>query len=67
MAARDANLEVVQFTNHDFAAIPEVPKIYGVSIYLHPNNRAASAQKNLYIVNNQDGPVTFRFDYNGQE
>ncbi|KKT40408.1 hypothetical protein A3K29_03340 [Candidatus Collierbacteria bacterium RIFOXYB2_FULL_46_14] len=67
MAARDANLKVVQFTNHDFAAIPEVPKIYGVSIYLDPNNRAASARKNLYIVNNQDKPVTFRFDYNGQE
>jgi hypothetical protein len=62
-AARDAQLEVFQFTNHDFAAIPEVPKKYGVAIYLDPNNLAASARKNLYIVNNQTKPVTFRFDY----
>lgn len=62
-AARDAQLEVTQFTNHDFAAIPEVPKKYGVAIYLDPNNQAASARKNLYIVNNQNRPVTFRFDY----
>ena len=67
MAARDAKLDVVQYTNHDFAAIPEVPKIYGVAIYLNPNNRAASARENLYVTNNQDKPVTFRFNYqNGQ-
>ncbi len=66
-AARDAQLEVAQFTNHDFAAIPEVPKKFGVAIYLDPNNQAASARKNLYIVNNQSQAVTFNFDYrNGQ-
>jgi hypothetical protein len=66
-AARDAQLEVAQFTNHDFAAIPEVPKEFGVAIYLDPNNQAASARKNLYIVNNQSQAVTFNFDYrNGQ-
>ena len=62
-AARDAQLEVTQYTNHDFAAIPEVPKQYGVAIYLDPANRASSARKNLYIVNNQSRPVTFNFDY----
>jgi hypothetical protein len=62
-AARDAQLEVTQFTNHDFAAIPEVPKQYGVAIYLDPANKASSARKNLYIVNNQSQPVTFTFDY----
>ncbi len=65
MAARDASLEVVQYTNHDFAAIPEVPKQYGVAIYLDPNNLASSGRKNLYVTNNQDKPVTFRFDYDG--
>lgn len=65
--ARDAKLDVVQFTNHDFAAIPEVPKEYGVAIYLDPNNTASSARKNLYITNNHDKPVTFHFNYdNGQ-
>ncbi|KKS94623.1 MAG: hypothetical protein UW68_C0001G0021 [Candidatus Collierbacteria bacterium GW2011_GWB1_44_6] len=62
-AARDAKLEVEQFTNHDFATIPEVPKKYGVAIYLDPGNLASSARKNLYITNNQDKPVTFHFDY----
>lgn len=62
-AAREAKLDVVQFTNHDFATIPEVPKIYGVAIYYDPNSQATSAKKNLYITNNQDKPVTFHFDY----
>jgi len=62
-AARDADLDVVQFTNHDFAVIPEVPRVYGVAIYLDPGNQSASARKNLYITNNQDKPVTFHFDY----
>lgn len=62
-AARDANLDVVQFTNHDFAVIPEVPKKYGVAIYLDPSNESASARKNLYITNNQSKAVTFHFDY----
>jgi VanW like protein len=62
-AARDALLEVTQYTNHDFAAIPEVPKQYGVAIYYNPNSKLASARENLYITNNQDKPVTFHFDY----
>lgn len=62
-AARDANLDVVQFTNHDFAVIPEVPKKYGVAIYLDPSNRSASALKNLYVTNNRSKPITFNFDY----
>ncbi len=60
-AARDAQLEVKAPTNHDFAAIPEVPKQYGVAIYFDP------ARENLYITNNQEKPVTFNFDYDGSE
>lgn len=66
-AARDANLDVAQFTNHDFAVIPEVPKKYGVAIYLDPSNQSASARKNLYITNNQNKPITFNFDYQGDK
>ncbi|HCQ30836.1 TPA: hypothetical protein DIU27_00430 [Candidatus Collierbacteria bacterium] len=66
-AARDAQLDVTQYTNHDFAVIPEVPKQFGVAIYLDPGNKLSSARKNLYIVNNQSQSVTFNFDYqNGQ-
>lgn len=65
--ALEADLQVEEFTNHDFAAIPEVPKEYGVSIYYDPNNKSSSAIKNLYITNNQDKPVTFHFDYDGKQ
>jgi hypothetical protein len=66
-AALDANLEVKAPSNHDFAAIPEVPKKYGVAIYYDPNSLSKSSRQNLYIVNNQDKPVTFRFDYDGSK
>lgn len=65
--ALDAKLQVEEFTNHDFAAIPEVPKEYGVSIYYDPGNKSSSAIKNLYITNNQDKPVTFHFNYDGKQ
>lgn len=66
-AARSANLDVTQYTNHDFAAIPEVPKQFGVAIYYDPNSNTKSARENLYIVNNQDKPITFHFDYDGSQ
>ncbi len=66
-AARDAQLDVESPTNHDFASIPEVPKQYGVAIYFNPNSAGSSARENLYITNNTDKPVTFSFDYDGNE
>jgi VanW like protein len=66
-AAKDANLAVKAPSNHDFAAIPEVPKSEGVAIYYDPNNPSKGARENLYITNNQDKPVDFNFIYqNGQ-
>ncbi|KKT46737.1 MAG: hypothetical protein UW35_C0009G0014 [Candidatus Collierbacteria bacterium GW2011_GWF2_44_15] len=65
--AKDANLEVKSPTNHDFAAIPEVPKAQGVSIYYDPFDKAHSVRSNLYITNNTDKDVSFIFEYkNGQ-
>lgn len=64
-AAKDAKLEVYAPANHDFAAIPEVPKSEGVSIYYDPNNRSRSIGQNLYITNNQAKPVDFNFTYEG--
>lgn len=66
-AAKDAGLEAVSPVNHDFAAIPEIEKQYGVAIYSDPTNTATSMQQNLYITNNKAVPLTFRTIYNGKE
>lgn len=66
-AAKDAGLETYAPRNHDFATIPEVPREYGVSIYVSPASNAAGQEQNLYIINNQDHPVTFVFDYKNDE
>jgi hypothetical protein len=62
-AAKDAGLEVVAPTNHNFANIPDIPKEYGVAIYYSPGNEAVGARENLYITNNKDKPVSFVFEY----
>lgn len=64
--ARDAGLTTLAPTNHDFATIPEVPKEYGVAIYLNPTTPSANAQQNLYITNTFDKPVQFAFTYDGK-
>lgn len=61
--AKDAHLDVLAPTRHDFAAIPEVPKEQGVSIYYDPNDSAHSERSNLYITNNMDKTVSFVFHY----
>jgi hypothetical protein len=64
-AALDAGLESVAPSNHDFYPIPEIPKEYGVAIYNSPDAVSASEKQNLYITNNLDSAVTFKFDYDG--
>mgnify|MGYP001598525164 FL=1 len=61
-AALDAGLETYVPANHDFAAIPDVPKEYGVSIFSMPGTNADASQ-NLYIKNNKDKPVKLVFSY----
>lgn len=61
--AVDAGLEVEAPRNHDFAAIPEIDKQYGVAIYNESGNSSAQGFSNLYITNNKNKPVTFTFDY----
>ena len=58
--AKDAGLTVYSPSNHNFAKINDVPKEYGVAI-MSPNPLG-----NLYIVNSLSEPVTFSFDYDGQ-
>ncbi len=64
-AAKDAGITSVSLVAHDFAKINEVPKEFGVSIKYMPGEFSNSSRQNLYIVNNQDKPITFVFNYNG--
>lgn len=62
-AAQDAGLLSVVTKNHNFAAIPEVPKEYGVSIYTNKTIKGSGSRNNLYITNTKDIPVQFTFTY----
>jgi hypothetical protein len=64
-AALNADLESIAPSNHDFYAIPEIDKKYGVAIYASPDAKAASIKQNLYIKNTLDTKVTFKFDFDG--
>lgn len=66
-AALDAGLQATAPTNHDFMAIPEVPREYGVSIYSTPGEVAANAQQNLYIKNNTENTIKFEITYDGEK
>lgn len=61
--ALDAGLLTEAPTNHDFAAIPDIAKKYGVSIYYNPGSLSANARQNLYITNNRAKTVSFKFEY----
>ena len=61
VVAKEAGLQVEAPTGHDFAAIPDILKKDGVSIYYSPNNATTSQLQNLYITNNQEKPVVLVF------
>lgn len=61
--AKDAGLETEAPTNHDFAAIADIPKQYGVSIYSNPYSKGSNVLQNLYITNNRSKPISFKFEY----
>ncbi len=63
--AKDAGLDVNAPTNHDFMAIPEISREYGVSIYSNPFSKGSNALQNLYITNNKAKAITFKFNYDG--
>ena len=64
-AAKDAGLNPVAPTNHDFFAINEIPKEHGVAIYADPGSVGVSSKQNLYITNRKDNAVTFKFNFDG--
>lgn len=63
--ALDAGLDAKAPTNHNFMAIPEISREYGVSIYNNPFHKGANTQQNLYVTNNKTKPVAFKFEYDG--
>ena len=63
--AKEANLNTEAPVNHDFMNIPDVPKEFGVSIYKNPGAKLANAKQNLYVTNNKDKPISFKFEYDG--
>ena len=64
-AAKDAGIEAVAPTNHNFAVIPEIPAEYGVAIYSMPGQAETNAQQNLYVKNDSGGNVKFEVKYDG--
>ncbi len=61
--SEDAGLKVLAPTNHNFATIPQIDKINGVSIYYNPGANLANARQNLYVTNNKNKVVKFVFEY----
>lgn len=61
-AAKDAGLEALRTKSHSIAKIQEVPDEFGVSIYVDPRS-GFGARNNLYIRNNSEHDVKFRFEY----
>lgn len=64
--AKDAKLEAIAPTSHDFAHIESVPKEFGVSIFDLPGQEYSSALQNLYLTNNRTHPIQIEFIYNGK-
>lgn len=65
-AAKDAGLEAKAPVSHDFAIIPEVPREYGVSIYVAQDQSVGQLQ-NLYVTNNKDSRAIFEFVFDGHD
>jgi len=63
--AKEAGLDVLAPTYHDFAVINEVPREYGVSIYNNPYTPGSNARQNLYIRNNFENDIIFLFEFDG--
>jgi hypothetical protein len=65
--ARDAGLNVVAPTNHNFAVIPGIDAQYGTAIYYMYGTPEVNMQQNLYVENTLDVPVRMVFENTGDE
>lgn len=66
-SAQDANLVSVAPSNHDFAAIPQIPKQYGVAILYLTGQYNVNQKQNLYVKNDKNKPVAFVFSYQNDQ
>jgi len=64
--AKDAGLDAVAPTRHDFAVIPDISREYGTAIYTTGGASSGSEMQNLYITNNKSKPIVFEFAYDGK-
>lgn len=65
-AAKDAGLEVKAPSNHDFAPIPAIDRIFGTAIYYTHGQENVNQMQNLYIKNTFKKPVKFVFTYHDE-
>lgn len=65
--ARDAGLKVTMLVNHDFAVIPEVPRVHGTSIVTTGTPSLNAERQNLYVENTLDVPVKIVFEYKNSD
>ncbi len=65
--ALDAGLNAKAPVNHNFMPIPEIERQFGVSIYSNPYSKGANSQQNLYVTNNREKPVEFKFEYKDEK
>jgi hypothetical protein len=63
VAAREAGLDVVAPTRHDFAAIPDVSRDDGTAIYYTPDDKSGSSKQNLYVTNTTTKTIAFVFTH----
>jgi hypothetical protein len=64
-SARTAGLSVTAPSNHDFAVIPGIDRVYGTAIYYMFGTPEVNMQQNLYVENTFEYPVTFVFENTG--
>jgi hypothetical protein len=63
----DAGVQALAPTNHDFAVIPEIDRKYGVAIYSDFGSSNGGGRQNLYITNNKENPIGFKYNYDGEK
>lgn len=67
LVTKDAGLNTLAPTRHDFASIPDVPREFGVSIYSDNQvNKSSDTLQNLYITNTKAKQIAINFDYDGK-
>ena len=65
--AKDAGLDALAPTRHDFAVIPGISREFGTSIYAYPGKSGSNQAQNLYITNSKDKAISIVFNHDGNK